>query len=95
MGGWVQFKYKLTTNFEINAALGDDTAFAGQLRRFPPGQSYYGESLKRNLSPFMNFVYQPRSDVMFSVEYRWIQTSLLDEYSSSADHVDVSLGYIF
>lgn len=95
MGGWVQLKFKPKTNFEVNGAFGQDNPFAGELRRFPQSPSYFGESLARNLTPFVNFIYQPRSDVMFSVEYRRLQTYMLDGGANTANHVAASVGYIF
>jgi len=95
MGGWVQLKFKPKTNFEINGAFGQDNPFAGELRRFPGSPSYFGESLARNLTPFVNFIYQPRSDVLFSVEYRRLQTYVLDSGANTANHVAASVGYIF
>lgn len=95
MGGWMQLKFKPKTNFEINGAFGQDNPFAGELRRFPGSPSYFGESLARNLTPFVNFIYQPRSDVLFSVEYRRLQTYVLDSSANTANHVAASVGYIF
>lgn len=95
MGGWVQLKFKPKTNFEINGAFGQDNPFAGELRRFPGSPSYFGESLARNLTPFVNFIYQPRSDVLFSVEYRRLQTYMLDSSANTANHLAASVGYIF
>jgi hypothetical protein len=95
MGGWMQLKFKPKTNFEINGAFGQDNPFAGELRRFPGSPSYFGESLARNLTPFVNFIYQPRSDVLFSVEYRRLQTYMLDSSANTANHVAASVGYIF
>ena len=31
------------------------------------------ESYTRNLSPLVNFIYQIRSDILFSTEYRYLQ----------------------
>jgi hypothetical protein len=95
MGGWMQLQFKPKTNFEINGAFGQDNPFAGELRRFPGSPSYFGGSLARNLTPFVNFIYQPRSDVLFSVEYRRLQTYVLDSIANTANHVAASVGYIF
>jgi hypothetical protein len=95
MGGWVQLKFKPWTNFEVNGAVGQDNPFASELRRFPTSSSFYVQLLSKNLSPFVNFIYQVRSDVLFSVEYRRLQTTVLDINSQTANHVNVSLGYIF
>jgi hypothetical protein len=95
IGGWLQFKFKPRTNFEINGAFGQDNPFANELRRFPTSPSYFGIPLSRNLTPFVNFIYQPRSDVLLSGEYRRLQTYVLDSNSSSANHISLSLGYLF
>jgi hypothetical protein len=95
IGGWTQLKFKPTAKFEVNAALGIDNPFAVELRRFPETQYYYGYSLARNLSPFINFIYQVRSDVLFSAEYKRIQTYTLDSNFNAANQFGISIGYIF
>jgi regulator of replication initiation timing len=95
MGGWMQLKFKPKTNFEANFAYGQDNPFASELRNFPASAYYYGSSLSRNLSPFVNFIYRARSDVLFSVEYRRLQTYTLDNNANSANQIGLGLGYAF
>jgi outer membrane murein-binding lipoprotein Lpp len=96
LGGWVQLKYKPKANFELNFAIGQDNPFAGELRAYPATAGYYGSSLlSRNLSPFANFIYRVRSDVLVSVEYRRLQTNTLDGTASLANQITLSLGYLF
>jgi len=95
LGGWAQLKFKPKTNFEINLAYGQDDPFASELRRFPASAYYYGSSLSRNLSPFVNFIYRVRSDVLFSVEYRRLQTYSLDNNPYNANQTGISIGYLF
>ena len=96
LGGWVQLKFKPKANFEVNFAYGQDNPFASELRAFPATAYYYGgSSLSRNLSPFVNFIYRVRSDVLFSVEYRRLQTTTLDSNTNSANQIGTSIGYIF
>jgi hypothetical protein len=95
MGGWMQLKFKPKANFEVNFAYGQDNPFASELRSFPSSAFYYGSSLSRNLSPFVNFIYRVRSDVLFSVEYRRLQTYTLDSNANVANQVGLSLGYAF
>jgi hypothetical protein len=95
-GGWAQFKYKARTNFQVNAALGVDNPFAGELRMFSQVPSPYDQPLGRNLSWLMNFIYKPRSNVVMAAEFRRIKTielSPTDTYV--ANHVNLSVGYIF
>ena len=94
MGGWAQLKFKPRSNFEINGALGLDNPFAGELRSYS-SNPYLRGSYTRNLSPLVNFIYQVRSDVLFSTEYRRLHTAVLDSGSNSANHINLSLGYIF
>jgi hypothetical protein len=94
MGGWAQLKFKPKAKFEINTALGLDNPFASELRQYQ-SNSIYPELYPRNLTPLVNFIYQVRSDTLFSIEYRHMQTSVLDSGSNSANHINLSLGYIF
>jgi hypothetical protein len=94
MGGWAQLKFKPKPKFEFNAALGLDNPFASEIRQYE-SNSIYPVSYSRNLTPLVNFIYQVRSDILFSIEYRHLQTSVLDSGSNSANHINLSLGYIF
>src|SRR5580700_10457116 len=95
LGGWVQLKYKPKANFEVNFALGQDNPFAGELRNFPATVYYYGPLMSRNLTPFVNFIYHARSNVLFSAEYRRLQTQNLDSNQETANQIGLSVGYIF
>jgi hypothetical protein len=94
MGGWAQLKFRIKSNLEINGAFGSDNPFAGELRRYN-AHTIYPEVYTRNLSPFVNFIYQIRSDILFSAEYRYLNSSVLDGGSFTANHITLSLGYIF
>ena len=94
MGGWAQLKFKLKPNLEFNGALGIDNPFAAEMRHYQVN-TIYSDSYTRNLSPLINFIYQMKSDILFSIEYSHLQTSLLDSGSNSANHFDMTLGYIF
>jgi hypothetical protein len=95
MGGWAQLKYKPRTNFQMNAALGQDNPFAGELGLYPGVPSSYAETLARNRSWLINFIYKPRSNVVMSIEYRRLRTIELSADRNVANHVNLSLGYIF
>jgi hypothetical protein len=94
MGGWAQLKFKVKSNFEINGAFGSDNPFARELRQYNSNTIYPG-AYTRNLSPLVNFIYQIRSDILISTEYRYLRSTVLDSGSVSANHVSLSLGYIF
>jgi hypothetical protein len=95
IGGWAQLKYKLKSNFEINGAFGQDNPFAHEVRDFPTHSDDYDEFLGRNRSVMINFIWQLRSDFLFSTEYRRLKTTEVSGENYFANHINVSLGYIF
>ena len=94
-GGWLQLKFKPKPNFEVNFAYGEDVPFARELKLFPASALYYGYSISRNQSPFVNFIYRVRSDVLFSMEYKRLQTNALNSNANIANRLVMSLGYAF
>ena len=96
IGGWAQLKYKATSKLQFNAAFGQDNPFAGDLREYGSEQStYYPQPLSKNQTVLANFLYQPRSDIVLSLEYRRLKTFTLDSNANAANVVNLSLGYIF
>ncbi|HKV48908.1 MAG TPA: hypothetical protein VJN69_12515 [Candidatus Acidoferrales bacterium] len=95
MGGWIQLKFQPRENFQINAAYGQDNPFASELDRFPNTHTYSGYLYARNQSPLVNFIYQIRSDVEISVEYRHLRTMYLTDDTQSANHYNATIGYKF
>jgi hypothetical protein len=95
MGGWAQLKYKVTSKLQFNGAFGQDSPFAGDLRQNGGSQTYYYSPLSENRSVMTNFLYQPKSDIVFSLEYRRLKTAALDSSANTANVITLSLGYIF
>jgi hypothetical protein len=96
IGGWAQLKYKATSKLQFNGAFGQDNPFAGQLREFGSSQTYYYASpLSKNQSAMVNFLYQPKSDIVLSLEYRHIKTYALDSNANGSNIITMSAGYIF
>ena len=94
-GGWAQLKYRATSKLQFNGAFGQDNPFASDLRNFGGNATYFGELFSKNQTGLVNFIYQPRSDFLFSLEYRRLKTSILDSNSNTASVVNFSVGYIF
>jgi hypothetical protein len=95
-GGWTQLKFRQTEKLEWNAGYGLDNSFAGNLRDYPmaaPGD--YATYLARNRSGFFNFIFRPRSDLLFSAEYRRLQTISIMGKSYDADHINLGIGVLF
>lgn len=95
VGGWGQLKYTPVQKLQFNAAFGMDNPFAREFPGSSWSQNFTYELLKRNVSWMGNFIYQPRSDVLFSLEYRRLRT--LDAFTglNFANQVSLSAGYIF
>lgn len=95
MGGWVQLKFKATSKLQFNGAFGQDNPFAYELREEGGPRNYYPAPLSRNQSELANFLYQPRSNIVLSLEYRRLKTSTLDSNANTANVINFSVGYIF
>jgi hypothetical protein len=96
MGGWAQLKVKINPKFQLNGAFGEDNPFAYDLRQYGVNQTtYYPSPLAKNQTTLANFLYQPRSDIVFSFEYRRLKTFVLDSNANTANVINLSVGYIF
>lgn len=95
LGGWAEIKLKPSEKFEINGAFGEDSPFASTLRRFSANPIYSNSLLSKNLTPLVNFVYRPRSDLVFSLEYKHLKTFTLDSNPNAANNINLVVGYIF
>jgi len=89
-GGWSQLKFKPASKVELNSAFGMDHAFLSGL----PFSSAPADTVRRNLSGMFNVIIQPRSNLSFSAEYRWLRTVRLAE-PASAGQVNLGAGIRF
>jgi len=94
-GGWTQLKYRPVSKLEFNAAFGLDNPYAVDLRAFPYPQSYGDPGLARNSGGFANVIFRPRSDVLFSAEYRHLRTYMINSGPDSAEHLNLMMGVLF
>ncbi len=95
IGGWSQLKWQATPRLEFNAAAGQDNPFANQIRESAQSGSTSYSGTVRNRTALTNFIYHPRSDLLFSVEYRRIQSYKLAGSTRDADQVNVAMGVLF
>ena len=93
-GGWSQLKFSATSRLEFNGAFGVDSPFARDLHAIPSPAGVYPSVLAANRTAMANFIYRPRSDLLFSGEYRHLRTSQILNYYS-ADQVNVMMGVLF
>ncbi|MGC1786156.1 MAG: hypothetical protein WA718_05405 [Terriglobales bacterium] len=97
VGGWAQLKYRPANKWEFNAAFGLDNPFASDLEYFPYSQTYGGAAatLARNKGSLENMIYRPRSDLLFSAEYRHLSTSTLSNGTTGAGQINLMMGVLF
>ncbi|HTJ86639.1 MAG TPA: hypothetical protein VL349_05210 [Terriglobales bacterium] len=93
-GGWSQLKFSATSRLEFNGAFGVDSPFASSIHAFASPVSYYPSVLAGNRSEMINFVYRPRSDLLFSGEYRHLRTTQIGSLDT-ADQVNMTMGVLF
>jgi hypothetical protein len=95
VGGWAQLKYRPANKWEFNAAFGMDNPFASDLRYFESPQSYGDPTLARNQGSFLNMIYRPRSDLLFSAEYRHLTTYTTAGEGNNAGQLNLMMGVLF
>ncbi len=93
-GGWSQIKFYATPKLEFNGAFGVDAPFSTDIHAFPSPIGYYPSVLAANRSGLANFIYRPRSDLLFSGEYRHLKTAEIG-ISNNADQVNLMMGVLF
>src|SRR5262249_22999451 len=93
-GGLSQLKFMANANLEFNGAFGMDSPFSRDVRWFPSPVGYYPNVLAATRSSMANFIYRPRSDLLFSGEYRHLRTTEIGGINS-ADQVNLMMGVLF
>jgi hypothetical protein len=89
----MQLKIKATPTVEFHAAYGGDHPFDRDLRRFEyPG--LYADVLA-NQGGMFNVIYKPRTDLLFSLEYRRMKTERISGGSEAAGHLNLGVGVLF
>lgn len=94
-GGWVQWKERANEHLEFNLAFGTDQVPASQLRPYAGSANAYYLNLARNRTYTGNVIYHPSAYLMFSLEYRHLQSSPVNDYSAAGDIIGIATGYRF
>ncbi len=95
VGGWAQLKYRPKPNLEFNGTFGQDIPYTADIRAFPNPQAYGDPTLTKNQEGFVNVIYRPRSDLLFSAEYRHLRTYTIDNGNYQAHHINLTMGVLF
>jgi hypothetical protein len=96
IGGWTQFKTRLSQSLEANASFGLDDAYAGDFHEFvfPPTATATQLRARTNMV-FGNLIFRPKTYLILSPEYRRIWTWPIYGAGSTADIFTLSAGYQF
>jgi hypothetical protein len=95
VGGWAQLKEKLSERVEFNAAFGLDNVFARELRSYAvPGGTMY-QNLARTRTYTGNVIYSPKASLLFSLEYRYLESIPVIGAPAESNIIGVAAGYRF
>jgi len=94
-GGWAQLGFKPLPKLEFNAAAGQDNVTSADVRGFTQTTGYFNADLNRNRSEFVNFIYRPRSNLLFSTEFRTLRTFSVNGPSNRANQLNLIMGVLF
>ncbi len=96
VGGWGQLKYRANPKLEFNVAFGQDSPFTSDVLYYgDQSQSYSNSAYTANRGYFGNVIYRPRSDLLFSMEYRRLRTFTIYDNSYEANQINLSMGVMF
>ncbi|HEY1648826.1 MAG TPA: hypothetical protein VGF96_12645 [Terracidiphilus sp.] len=94
VGGWSELKEKFNQRVELNAAYGMDNVFAGELRRYAvPGNAYL--NLARNRTYTGNVIFSPSAYLLFSLEYRHLESAPVVGLPAASNIIGLGAGYKF
>jgi hypothetical protein len=95
IGGWTQFKIKVDSRNEFNVAGGTGGRNSAGLRDAANSNSFLMSVPARNQMLFANYIFRPRSDLLFSAEYRRLRTYAVTGAPNSAGQIGLAVGFLF
>jgi hypothetical protein len=95
VGGWAQLKERFSERLQFNAAFGIDNAFAAELRRYAVTNGPTYQNLARNRTYTGNVIYSPSAYLLFSLEYRHLESSPVIGLPAASNIVGLGAGYKF
>jgi len=94
-GGWSQLTFQITPKLDVNGVFAADNAFAGDIRGFAQDADNFSTILGRNHGMLGNVVFRPRSDLLFSAEFRRLRSFPVYSSSSVTNQVNLAMGILF
>jgi uncharacterized coiled-coil protein SlyX len=95
VGGWTQLKEKFTQRVELNAAFGIDNVFARELRRYALTGAGAYLNLAANRTYTGNIVFSPSAYLLFSLEYRRLESTPVIGLPAASNIIGLGAGYKF
>lgn len=95
IGGWAQLKQRASERLEFNAAFGLDEVPAGELRPYADPENFYYQNLARNRTFTTNVIYSPSAYLLFSLEYRRLESSPVNGPTAASNIIGIAAGYKF
>jgi hypothetical protein len=95
IGGWSQLKIKLDSRNQFNVAAGTGDRNSAGLRIGAMSDSFLSSVPARNQVLFVNYIFKPRSDLLFSAEYRRLRTYKITGSPDTAGQVGLAVGFLF
>jgi len=94
-GGWAQLKEKVNDRLEFNEAYGMDNVFANDLRRYFVYDGSVAQNLARNRTFTANVIYSPSAYLLFSLEYRYLESAPVVGVPNASNIIGLGAGYKF
>jgi len=94
-GGWGQLTLQIAPKLDFNGSFAEDNAYAGDIRGFATDENNFSTILGRNRGMLGNFVYRPRSDLLFSAEFRRLRSYPVYSDSSMTNQIGLAMGILF
>ncbi len=95
IGGWSQLKFILNSRSEFNAAAGVGARDSARLRTSAGLDPFLLAVPASNRVYFLNYIFRPRGDLVFSAEYRRFHTTEVLAGPSVAGQVGLAAGFLF
>lgn len=95
IGGWAQLKEKPGSRLEFNAAFGMDQIFAREFLRYAVAGGSAYQNLVANRTYTANVIFSPSAYLLFSVEYRHLNSSPAAGAPLESNIVGLAAGYKF
>jgi uncharacterized coiled-coil protein SlyX len=95
VGGWAQLKQRATERLEFNLAYGMDSVPAGQLRPSSGIFTTAYQRLARNRTFTGNVIFSPSAYLLFSLEFRRLESSPVNAPTAASNIIGIAAGYKF